>query len=220
MSTKSNGVIRKSAKLLLSAAAAAAVVMLASSCIVTVEDGAKIRYTWESSQQSYIESIAASYRDVDNWYATVWEVYYPNVPLEASHKPKYDGSPQVPNNIYSSTLRNTNYKGTYHSISAGNYTAICTVYDPTFGDTYDIVANYEIKEFYFYIGETTYHELAFDVRRFLSGNDRPDTWFDFDRYENRNEKPILLKAPDSDPVVRVVEDSGVTYIVLRRPVKG
>jgi len=212
--------MKRCTKLLLLATVVAAVGLLASSCIVVVEDGAMIRYTWESSQQPYIMSIAASYSDVDNWYETVWYKYYPNVPLEASHTPKYEGSTQIPNNIYSDNFRSTKYKGVYNTISGGKYTAICTVEDPLFGDTYDIVANYEITEYYYLTGETTYYELAFDVGLFLSGNDRPNTWWEFDSYDNRNEAPILSKTQESDPLVKVIEEKNVTYIVLRRPTKA
>lgn len=212
--------MKKFKKLLLLSVAVVAVGLLASSCIVVDADGAKIRYTWESSQQRYIESIAASFDDVDYWYETVWYRYSPLVPEDVSHRPRWEGSKLIPNNIYSNTLKSTKYKGTYHSISAGNYTAICTVNDPLYEDTYDIVANYEIKEYYFMAGATTYHELAFDVRRFLSGNDRPDSWFEFDVYENSSETPILFKAPESaDPLVRVIEEDNVTYLVFRRPSK-
>jgi len=205
-------------KILLSAAVVAAVAMLSSSCVVVVDDGvngAEIRYTWAGYYNNEIVSIRASYSDVDYWYENVWYKYYPNVPLEASHTPKYEGSTQIPNGIYSGG--NTRYKGVYHKISKGTYTAVCTVEDPLYEDIYDIVANYEIIEYYYLSGQTTYYELAFDVGRFLSGGTNRDKYFEFDYYDNRNESPILKKSAESTPLINVVEDENVTYYVFRRP---
>jgi hypothetical protein len=155
---------------------------------------------------------------VDNWYRTVWYVYYPDVPLDASHRPEGDGSNQIPDNILSNRNRSTKYNGIYHPIRTGSYTAICTVYDKTYGDTYDIVANYEIEEYRFFTGEKTYYELAFDVATFLSGSTRPNSYFEFDVLDSRGDPPIFYKSAASDnPVVNVIEEDNVTYYVLRRP---
>lgn len=197
------------------AAVAAAVWLLSSSCVILVEDGANIRYTWEGSQERYIVSIAASYRDVYYWYETVWRRYYPDVPSEASHRPKWDGSIDIPDNIYSSSIQSAAYKGVYYPIAAGKYTAVCTVND--FGDIYDIVANYEIEGYVYGIGVPTYYELAFDVRRFLRGSGGPNSWWFFDYYDNRNERPMLYKPSASPSPVGVFEENGATYIVFRRP---
>jgi hypothetical protein len=211
--------MKKFTKLLLLAAAIATIGLLTSSCFVVGDT--KIRYVWESSQQHYIVSIAASFTDVDYWYKTVWSTW-PEVPLEVSKQPKWEGSTEIPNNIYSSNFKSTQYKGVYFPISQGEYTAICTVDDPIYGDTYDIVANYKIKEYLYAGGDPseTYYELAFDVRRFLN-DDNPnngDKWWYLDEYDNKNTRPSLTKTPTSSkPFLKVFEDNNVTYLVFRRP---
>jgi len=215
--------MKRCAKLLALAAVVATVGLISSSCLMVGDT--QIRYVWESSQQNNIISIAASFGDVKYWKETVWYGYWPDVPLEMSHDPKWDGSTQIPDNIWSSTIKSTQYKNYYFPISEGRYTAICTVHDPLYDDTYDIVANYEIKEYLYANGDprTTYYELAFDVRKFLSGNDKPNTWWYLEDYDNPNARPSLTKtpaSPDAKPFMKVIEEENVTYIVLRRPTKA
>jgi hypothetical protein len=216
--------MKKYTKLLLLAVAVVTVGLLASSCLVVGDT--QIRYTWQSTQQNNIVSIAASFADVKDWYDNIWYPYYPKVwnngDGEVSHKPLWNGSTEIENNIWSSTLKSTQYKGKYFPISSGKYTAICTVLDPIYGDTFDIVANYEIKE-YLYAGSdpsTTYYELAFDVKRFLDGGQNPDKWWYFDDFNNKSEPPKLTKTPTSKPFLKVVEENDVTYLIFRRPEKN
>jgi len=147
-----------------------------------------VRYTWESKAQSLIQSIAASYNDVKSWYEDVYmgEDY---IEEDASDVPKNDGSPRIPDNIYSSTLKNTKYKGTYLGISAGKYTAVCTVDDPKYDNIADIVANYEIAV----VGGKEYFEIAFDVLTFLAGEDDLG-WFK-ETTNDPDQKPRLEKIP-------------------------
>jgi len=213
--------MKKFTKLFLLAVAVVTVGLLASSCLIIGDT--KIRYTWESSQQGYIESISASFTDVRHWYETVWK-YYPSVPEELSHEPKWEGSTDIPNNIWSSNFKSAQYKGVYLPISEGKYTAICTVNDPTYGDTYDIVANYQIKEYLYAGGDpsTTYYELSFDVKRFLNDDNmyNGDKWWYLKEFDNPNTRPVLTKTPTSSkPFLKVFEDENVTYLVFRRPAK-
>jgi hypothetical protein len=218
--------MNKFMKLFLAAVVIAAVGLLSSSCIIVVsnEGDTQVRYTWEASQQPYIYSIAASFGDVKDWYDEVWYDHYPTVGVEVSHSPRYDGSTLIPNNIYSSTMSSSQHKGQYYKILPGKYTAICTVIDPQYRDTVDIVANYEIKKYVYDDGEssTSYYEIAFDVRRFLSGNyeSRPDAWWRSAQYDNPNDRPMLMKTPESGPLLNVIEEENVTYLVFRRPAKG
>lgn len=216
--------MKKFTRLLLLAAAVVTVGLLASSCLINGDT--KIRYVWETKQQPNILSISASYRDVDDWLNEVWYPYYHDVPLDVSHTPKYNGSTEIPDNIYSSTLKSTKYKGVYLPITYGSYTAVCTVVDPRHRDTVDIVANYRIKDYVYVSGDpsTTYYELGFDVGYFLSDDKiLPDLWWYLDEYDNSREQPGLTKTPASSaskPFLKVVEKEDVTYLVFRRPSKG
>jgi hypothetical protein len=163
--------------------------------------------------------IAASYEDVKDWYDDVWFKYYPNVPEEASHTPKWDGSTDIRESIYSKTINSTVNKGRYFSISEGKYTAICSVIDPDYLDTFDIVANYSIEEYLYSGGDpaTRYYEIAFDVRRFLDGGARPSSFWTQREYDNPNTRPWLSKTPASGPLLATFTENNVTYTVYRRP---
>jgi len=199
--------MRRFTKLLLLAAAVVTVGLLASSCIIIVDDNSEVRYTWESRQQSKILYIAASYEDVYNWKR---DVYYglSYVEDDATAFPMYDGSRDIPNNIYSYTMNSTYYKGRYLPISSGKYTAVCTAEDQ-YGYA-DIVANYNISP----NGTYRYFEIAFNVREILAGYDV--SGWDIFKLDNSNDAPFLSKTPNRALVKTIVKED-VTYYVLRRP---
>jgi hypothetical protein len=191
-------------KLLPPATAVVAVWLLSSSCVVDTE--AEVRYTWESLQQNKIVSIAASYNDVRDWKN---DVYCNSGRLtDPTDIPLYDGSPDIPDSIYTCARNAVYYKGKYLPISPGKYTAVCTAED-RFGYA-DIVANYGI----YVDGAYKYFEVAFNVREILAGENVPG-WAQFVS-DNPNDAPSLLKSPAAAHVKTVVKD-GVTYYVVRRP---
>jgi len=209
----------KFTKLLPSALIIAAIGLLSSSCIVEDDGTAKVRFTWERNQTRNIQSIAASYKDVLYWYETVY-MAADYVEEDASDVPisKYSGSHEIPDNIYSSTLPQyaERYKGVYHKISAERYTAVCTVDDPGYYRTYDIVANYRIDASG--TGTTRYFEVAFDVGSFLDGDDVGWLWGDYGS-DPRNNDPLLQKTP-AKRLVKKIEGDGVTFYVLSRPMNA
>jgi len=193
----------------------AAIGLLSSSCIVEDDGTAKVRFTWERNQMPFIQSIAASYDDVQKWYNYVY-MAADYIEEDASEVPKYNGSQYIPDNIYSSALPQSaeRYKGFYHTILAGKYTAVCTVDDIVFNRTYDIVANYQIDVSG--SGTIRYFEVAFDVKRYLNGNsDKGWIWEDYGSDPNTND-PLLQKAP-AKRLVKKIEGDGVTFYVLSRP---
>jgi hypothetical protein len=147
---------------------------------------------------------------------------------DATDIPLNEGSAEIPDNIYSSTLNNTNHKGVYLPIAEGSYTAVCTILDSSFinladdrddndePNTVDIVANYTIA-----IEEVSpenalqFFEIAFDVRAFLDGDDDKG-WFDEAR-DNPFTGPHLVKA-QAKKVKKIVKDN-VTYYILHRAKK-
>jgi len=123
----------------------------------------KVKFTWDSAEQGAILSIAASAADVDYWYENDYlpsEVAGGTIPL-------FEGSPDLPNNIYSQTIGSTSNKSRWFPIEEGYYTAVCTFEDEDFAGSYwDIVANYYPVEV---AGTDTYFEVFFDVGGFFSG---------------------------------------------------
>ncbi len=205
---------------LLSAVVVAAVAMLSSSCYVQVdnEPTPEVRFTWAKNQERYITSIAASYKDVKNWYDTYYaDISYDiedatDVPLNRGRS----GSNDLPDNLFPARGNRGEdyYKGRYLPISSGTYTAVCTVEDQ-YGYA-DIVANYMIAV----SGSYRYFEIAFDVKKILAGNDDPewegDGWF-FDEYNRSGTVPWLEKTPAKKGLVKTIEGESVTYYVFRRP---
>ncbi len=194
---------------------AVAVASLSVSCVVTGDAGsAMVRYTWEDSQvrRGYIQEIIAGYEDVRYWRDYVYPVL--NVYEDASDDPLYGGSYDIRDKIYSSDLPYyaNRYKGVYMSISPGNYTAVCKVYDIGLNNTYYIVANYKISVGG--PGTVMYYEVAFDVRAFLDGND--DLGWEFGNYgeDPKDDDPMLEKAVGAEFVGRL-EKGGVTYYAFR-----
>jgi hypothetical protein len=169
---------------------------------------ADVRYTWEAAEQANILSISASYLDVLDWYENVFlgDSYDPSV--NATEFPVSRGSAWIPNNIFSSSINSTQYKGTYQQIAQGSYTAVCTVVDTQFDtpDTTDIVANYDIEPY-------LYTEIAFDVGTFIAGEDDKG-WFDEVREES-DDNPRLQKAPGKK-LAKKLKKGNVTYYVLHR----
>jgi hypothetical protein len=184
------------------AAAVVAVGLLASSCIVVVDNtsSAQVRFTWESRQRNSIVAIYASKDDVIKWRNNYYK------PSDATVKPNYSGSSDIPSNLFPNT---TNYNGRYFTIAQGNYTAVCTIEDQ-FGYI-DIVANYEIAV----VGEYKYFEVAFNVWDILNGADYKDAW-DYDIYNSAYTTPMLSKSKVK-PYVITSENGSVTYYVFRRP---
>jgi len=187
---------------------------------VDIEPEASVRYTWEAVEQPNIIAISASYDDVLYWFEEVYSAA-DYVEEDATAIPLYDGSHEIPDNIYSRTIGSTEYKGVYLPISEGQYTAVCSVIDTLFfkvdtasGDTLyniaDIVANYDIE-----IGadEKSYFEIAFDVGTFLAGEDDLG-WFG-EKYDNPVTGPSLEKAKVKK-LVKKVKKGKVTYYVLHR----
>ena len=193
--------MNKFMKLFLAAVVIAVVGLLSTSCIIVVDntDSAQVRYTWDSRQKSNIVSIYASKDDVRQWK---WDDYKPS---DATAKPIYDGSSDIPNNLFPNSV---NYNGRYLTIKQGNYTAVCTVEDRL--GYLDIVANYEIAV----VGEYKYFEIAFNVREILNGADYKDAW-DYDIYNNSYTTPMLSKSKVK-PYVKTSENGKVTYYVFRR----
>jgi len=177
-------------------------------------DGAHVRFTWETNMQPYIQYIAASYSDVDYWYK---EIYYrPDYrDYDATSIPMYDGSMELPNNIYSKNL-NINYKNKYFPISKGKYTAVCVIEDE-YG-LIDIVANYIIAVYESY----KYFDVGFDVRNIVNDdydyNWEADGWF-YDVYNYSDTEPYLQKTPAKKGLVKTIETDNVTYYVFRRPTR-
>ncbi|MDR2694141.1 MAG: hypothetical protein LBB74_07995 [Chitinispirillales bacterium] len=176
---------------------------------------AAVRFTWELSAQSKIQSIAASFSDVDSWYTSVYmsEDY---VEEDASDIPMHYGSTQLPNNIYSKTMHASSgspHKSKYFSISEGDddgqYTAVCTIDDPAFDNIADIVANYDVSV----TGNNVFFEVGFDVDTFLAGEDDLG-WINQIR-DNPYSDPRLEKTK-AKKLVKKVQKDNVTYYVLHR----
>jgi hypothetical protein len=183
-----------------------------------------VRFTWEAAEQSSIYMIMASEEDVAWWYDAVyfWQGYDDVADyialLHMSHRPLGDGSDMIPNNIYKNEdPTNVKHKSKYYAIDEGEYTAICTVIDTLFSDTFDIVANYDI-----YVDEDAhmaYFEIGFDVGLFLSGEEleNPDTWVLKDAFDNPATPPNLVKAKaKKTKFLKKVKKDNVTYYVFRR----
>jgi hypothetical protein len=171
--------------------------------------GSMVRYTWEAAEQDKIQSIAASYDDVKSWYEGTYmsEDY---IEEDASAIPTHDGSHDIPDNIYSSTLGDEEYKGQYLGIEEGEYTAVCTVDDPQYDKIYDIVANYDINV----VGDKMFFEIAFDVGTYLAGEDDKG-WYD-EPVDNYYVKPTLEKIPGKKKLAKKFVKNDVTYYVLSR----
>jgi len=170
-----------------------------------------VRYTWEQVQEPNIQSIAASKDDVYSWYEDVF-LAGDYIEDDATDIPLFDGSPDIPNNIYSRTLHSENgspHKSVYFDISADHYTAVCTVDDPAFDNIADIVANYTIE----IEGKKAFFEIAFDVGTFLAGED--DVGWIGDKYDNPDTVPRLEKTP-AKKMVKKLQKGNVTYYVLHR----
>jgi len=177
----------------------------------------EVRYTWETVEQSKIQSIAASYNDVKYWLDEVYnKADY--VEEDATAVPHFDGSDDIPDNIYSRTIGSTQYKGKYLPISEGQYTAVCTGEDAL--GIFDIVANYEIKV----AGAYSYFEIAFDVGTFTdidAGGDPETAWFkevvDDPTISPRLEKAPVVGKSKVKKLTKKLENGGsVTYYFLRR----
>ncbi|MCL2182586.1 MAG: hypothetical protein FWB85_03850 [Chitinispirillia bacterium] len=193
-----------------------------ASCI-GFDGDAYVRFTWESSQQHKIDMIAASYNDVYDW----WEDVYMSAEFDtesATDIPRYDGSPDLPNNIYSSTIGSAMNKGRYFPIAPGNYTAICSGEDQ-YG-YWDIVANYTItinEGDFDGDGADQFFEIAFNVRGlndYFHGTGGSWDW-DMDVYDSRNTSPMLSKRKQvaTSQIVKQGGTMDVTYYVIRRPKK-
>jgi hypothetical protein len=184
-------------KYLLPCVAMVVIGMFAQSC---VEGDTYIRYTWDSreARAGGIDFIAASEKDVD-WYLdlpyTPGQMYVLN-----------GGSRDVPNNIYSNTLRNYSaHNGKYYRLKSGKYTAICALLDSDGDPWVDIIANYsiygELGEAYSDV-EDTYFELAFDVYQKISMNEV--SWYLYDN-GRRKGSPRFSKALEE------LESSPITF---------
>ncbi|MDR2694143.1 MAG: hypothetical protein LBB74_08005 [Chitinispirillales bacterium] len=192
--------------------------LLPSSCVVTVADegSAMVRFTWEAYQRNYsITDIIAGYEDVKHWHdyeymaAGYADDDFTDVPL-------YNGSYDIRDKIYSSRLPQyaTKYKGVYQSISAGKYTAVCTVEDFRYNNTFYIVANYTITGGA--SGAVNYYEVAFDARAIIDGTDDLGwIWGNYGEYPRTDEK-LLEKAP-AKRLAKKIERDGVVFHVFRRP---
>jgi hypothetical protein len=193
-----------------------------------------VRFSWRTADQGSISSIAANYDEVLEWYLTVYmaedyvEEDATDIPILAGK----GGSPELPINIYSSTLGNTEYKSTYLEISGGEYTAVCTIEDE-YGYV-DVVANYGILSYDELVAMDKgvegylYTEIAFDVGTFLAGEEDDDwetdddgnslgPWF-WDITDDPDAPPILAKKPVKK-LVKVIKKDNVTYYVLHRAKK-
>jgi hypothetical protein len=202
---------------------------------VTTKLEPKIRYTWEAEQLPNIHMISASYEDVDDWYEEVYYRLYADLPndeafLHISHRPLGEGSELIPNGIYVNftmgTEYNTENKGVYFPIAEGDdYTAICTVIDPVLKDTFDIVANYDVR----ITGNKAYFEVGFDVALFLDptlnpdpdadpDDPDPDLWVLKDAYDTSTHAPMLEKKKAAK-LLKKLKKGDVTYYVFRRASK-
>lgn len=180
-----------------------------------VPEYAAVRFTWELKEQSKIQSIAASADDFKRWYEEVYmkEDY---IEEDATTAPTFEGSPDVPDNIYSRTLHSVSgspYKSKYFAISEGvregKYSAVCTVDDPRYENIADIVANYDVSA----ADDNVFFEIAFDVGTFLEGEDDLG-WFDQKR-DNPYDDPRLEKAK-AKKLVKKINKGYVTYYILHR----
>jgi len=187
-----------------------------------------VRYTWKSSEQYLISSIDADYDAVEAWVNDVYDAEGYNK-LDATAEPISHGSKEIPENIYSSTLKSDEYKGKYFGISEGEdngwYTAICTVVDSInpieLGDSisyhiWDIVANYDVS-----VSEDTperkYFEVGFDVLTFLEGED--DSGWIPEIRDNPYDNPRLEKSK-ATKLLKKVKKNNVTYYVFHRMSKN
>ncbi|MDR2579096.1 MAG: hypothetical protein LBC70_09885 [Chitinispirillales bacterium] len=192
----------------------------------------EVRFTWRTADHPYLFAISVSEDDVNNWIETVWNVDYDT--LDATDIPLYDGSPLLPNNMYSMSIHGAGagrnpvppeHKGVYLPIDAGFYTAICEVMDARQSSAwyFDIVANYHIKAdpgTIFAPGTDKFFEIAFDVGAFIDGDDDWG-WDEYD-YDDPNTSPTLVKRRVRTVTRQIVNESGtvdVTFHVLRRPVR-
>jgi hypothetical protein len=206
--------------------AVAATSMFMISCTEDEYDDAYVRFTWEASQQSYITAISASYNDVKDWYDNVYmDIDFDDLSmfgLSHGEAPMREGgSKKLPNNIYSSTIGSTEYKGKYLEIEDGEYTAICSGEDE-YG-YFDIVANYEIwSKIASLFGDFKWFEIAFDVDDVLNGS---GLWaWDDDFNNNPNTTPMLTKATITKRGTKLSKSANgttmnVNYYVIRRPKK-
>lgn len=187
-----------------------------------------VRYTWEKAQEPNIQSISASYHDVEEWFET-WFSSADYVEEDATDIPMYFGVPvivdedgdstvQVPNNIFSRTLHAASgspYKSKYFPIEidpdeddAGKFTAVCTVDDFQYDNIVDIVANYNIN----FVGDKAWFEVAFDVGTLLADEGSP--WFD-DKFGDSTFGPRLEK-PKVKKLTKKLANGSVTYYILHR----
>jgi len=200
-------------------------IMPSSNVTVTATwDAAEVRFAWETAQQPNIDMIMVDSVMVDWWYHAVYD-QYDDPSLSTSHMPRYDGSPMLPKDLYTSVSAggsgSTVNKNKYFPIAMGNYTAICTVVDRTFDDpdTFDIVANYGIT--LGTGGKTSYRTIGFDVGLFIDlentpGADDPDNWItDTDDGTAPGGPPYLNKKRPAKFLKKVQKDD-VTYYVFRR----
>jgi len=186
---------------------------------------AEVRFSWDGDQAPFIDVIAANDSDVTYWYETIYYPLYNDSSISdedllnvyVSHMAKYKGSPLLPkiyvNPSWGPTSTGDVNKSVYFDIDAGNYTAVCTVIDPEFDDTYDIVANYKITNGT--NGATKYHEIAFDVYKYLSGVTDHDAWIKTKTYDKDNTTPLLEKKKAG--FLKKVQKDDVTYYVFKRP---
>lgn len=200
-----------------------------------VPKGPAVRFAWEAAQQSKIWYIWAKDNEVATWKQDIYtNIYLANLKEGedilgyVSHIPLYDGSDQLPEEIYNlDKPTNTEHKGKYYAIDADDYTAICTVIDDVNWaepDTFDIVANYTITD------KKPFFEVGFDIALFIDpelnpgyekGTDPdPDTYLSLDSYDNPYKLSHLVKAKAKGAkLLKTLKKGNVTYYVLKRPRK-
>ncbi len=191
------------------------------------EGGASVRFTWEATHNQDIFAIWVSKDDVEDWYNDVYRgIYLANVDPEDPND-IYNYVSDIPQNpgiddeqldgFYNRDISSSlNNKGKYWFVYGGDYTAVCTVIDPDYGDTTDIVANYKVddEELYEY-----FFDVGFDVGLFLAGSEVPSDWVVLKQYDNQHERPELEKSKSKPALLKVLKKGNVTYYVLRRPRK-
>jgi hypothetical protein len=206
-------------KLILTGLAVAMAGMFGMSCEVYDDGLAYVRYTWALNQQPNLLSVSASTADVKWWVENVWlDGALPDEAFVGDKAPAAWGNPSAPDNLYSSTIGSSGsaYRGVYYPVDPKVYTAIASVIDPQYSDTFDIIANYRIEVdegTSSAAGEDWYFELGFDIAAALA--DVGDYKFQYSPDKNR---PYLFKSKllKKETIVKKGAKMDVVYYIVPR----
>jgi len=228
----------------------AALSMCMVSCIEDeYESQAFVRFAWPTVEQAGMWYIFANEKDIEGWYKDVWNdvanIDDEDFVFRSSFNPNRHGGISSP--IYSDPTENINNvtifargpgnpsgkhpnNGRYFHVYPGTYIAVCSVDDPNFDVTWDIIADYTIRTFTSTSSsiedEERLFEIAFNLTKFL---DAPDTlastrygWYGLE--PGTFDNPTLNKRRPANKVFseRITKAGGtmdITYHAFARPRK-